>query len=454
MRIILAGLLLIALVTSAGAERIRVACTDFSTGMLSSMEAADPWTPYADELSMHSDAVLRWGGEYLVLVERLGVDALRILNPKTLALVNEFSTGGGSNPQDVIVLGDKAYISCNNRNEILVVEWPSGNPLDTVDLSAWADGDGYGEPAGMLLANDLIFVAIQRLDRDFYWLPVGDSYLAVIDPANDTLVDVNPGQAGVQAIALPAANPNGELQRFDDQIWLSCVGGFGLTDGGLVRVNPMSFNAELFIAESEFGGDLGDVGFADSSHAWAIVTDASFNTHLYKFNPTAGGLPEMAIAGAGWIFNDLEIFGDALYVTDRSYAAEGLRVLDAETGDLLSSAVDMGLPPYDILAPNNSQVDVPEAPALLQLSSWPNPFNPQTTIRFDLENRSRVSLSIFDSAGRKLRTLLADEELDPGSRESVWDGRGEQGQRFPSGVYHAKLRIAGREFGLKLVLLK
>ncbi len=454
MKHILTISLILAFVSSAGAERIRAACTDFSTGMLSSMEAADPWTPYADELSMHSDAVLRWGGEYLVLVGRLGVDALRLFNPETLALVNEFSTGAGSNPQDVIVLGDKAYITCNNLNEILIVEWPSGELLNTVDISAWVDDDGYCEAAGMVLANDLIFVAIQRLDRDFYWLPVGDSYLAVLDPSTDTLVDVNPGQVGVQAIALPFSNPTGELQAFGGYLWLSCVGAFGLTDGALVRVDPLSYLASSFIPETDFLGDIGDTGFVDGAHAWAIITDASFNTNLYRFDPSGAESPAFVMAGSGWVFNDLEVWNGSLYLGDQSYAADGVSILDAFSGELIHGPVDLGLPPFDLLAPGETLVDAGETPLPTRLSCWPNPFNPRTRIRFELEERSRVSLSIFDSAGRKLRCLVADAEFEAGSRELVWDGQGESGQSLPSGVYHARLQAAGREFGLKLVLLK
>jgi len=454
MKNILTNLLLIALVSSAGAERIRVACTDFSTGMLSSMEAADPWTPFADELSMHSDAVLRWGGEHLILVERLGVDALRIFDPETLALVNEFSAGAGSNPQDVIVLGDKAYISCNNLNEILIVQWPSGILLGSVDLSAWIDEDGYAEPAGMVLINDLIFVAIQRLDRSFYWLPVGDSYLAVLDPSTDTLVDVNPGQAGVQAIALPYSNPTGEIQSFGGYLWLSCVATYGLTDGALVRVDPQNFLASGFLPETDFLGDIGDTGFVDGSHAWAIITDASFNTNLYRFDPSAAESPTFVMAGSGWVYNDLEVWNGSLYLGDQSYAADGLLVLDAWSGELEHGPVDLGLPPFDLLAPLDSQVDVTEVPAPVCLSSWPNPFNPWTKIHFDLEEHSRVSLSIFDSMGRRVRLLLENETLAAGLKEVVWDGSNGHGQSLPSGVYHARVVAAGQEFGLKLVLLK
>jgi len=453
-RIILASILLAA-ITGAKAERIRAACTDFSTGMLASLEAADPWTPYADELSIHSDAVLRWGEGHLAVIERLGVDAVRVLDSETLALISQFSTGTESNPQDLIVVGGKAYISCNNTNEILIVAWPSGAPLGSVDLSGWADADGYAEPAGMALAEGLIFVAIQRLDRDYYWLPVGDSYLAVLDPSTDTLVDVNPGQEGVQAIELPASNPSGELQVSGGAVWASCTGAFGLQDGGLLRVDPVDFTAETVVAESAFGGDLGDICFYDPTHAWALVSDAGFNTNLYRFDPSDfGAAPELVLAGAGWIYTDLEAYGTNLFLADQSYGAAGVRVLDGATGDLLAGPLNLGLPPFDLLAPPGGEVDAPDPPAFARLSAWPNPFNPATTIRFELAEPDRASLAIFDSSGRRLRRLVSGEVMGAGNHEFRWNGRDERGLSLPSGLYHARLVAGGQTLAVKLLLLK
>ncbi len=452
-RIVIVAVLLI-IAAGAKGERLRAVCTDFSTGMLSSMLTADPWTAYQDELSIHSDAVLRWGGEYLVVIERLGVDAIRVLDPEDLSSVSEFSTGAGSNPQDIVVVGDRAFISCNNLNDILIVDWPSGAPLGSVSLSPWSDEDGYAEPAGMILAEDLIYIAIQRLDRDYYWLPVGDSYLAVLDPSTDALVDVNPGQAGVQAIELPFTNPAGEIQSFGGFLWLSCVGAFGLMDGALVRVDPVSFEAGGFLPETDFLGDIGDTGFHDGAMAWAIVTDASFNTNLWRFDPSGAESPAFALGGGGWVFNDLEVWEGTLFLGDQSYGNDGVLVMDAASGAPITGPVDLGLPPYDLLAPMSESVDVPEAPAFPGISAWPNPFNPTTTLRFELEEAAEVFVEVYDCMGRKVRTLLAGAPRGPGEHELRFDGRGDGGESLPSGLYHARVRAAGRTFGVKLVLMK
>lgn len=71
----------------------------------------------------------------------------------------------------------------------------------------------------------------------------------------------------------------------------------------------------------------------------------------------------------------------------------------------------------------------------------PNPFNPETWIRFDLPRAGRVSLRIYGVDGRLLREWR--ESLPPGRHRIRWDGRTEQGIGVSSGVYFAKLRVEG-----------
>jgi hypothetical protein len=88
------------------------------------------------------------------------------------------------------------------------------------------------------------------------------------------------------------------------------------------------------------------------------------------------------------------------------------------------------------------------------LAPHPNPFNPSTRLRYELQAGGHVGLEILDAQGRALRTLL-DEELSAGPGFVVWDGRDGQGARVASGVYFARLRLDGRDLGRqKLLLLK
>lgn len=83
----------------------------------------------------------------------------------------------------------------------------------------------------------------------------------------------------------------------------------------------------------------------------------------------------------------------------------------------------------------------------------PNPFNPATRIRFELERDSQVSLNICDVQGRLIVTLL-HAKRPAGQHEVLWNGTGARGQCLPSGVYRYTLET---EFGNQtrsMVLLK
>jgi hypothetical protein len=84
----------------------------------------------------------------------------------------------------------------------------------------------------------------------------------------------------------------------------------------------------------------------------------------------------------------------------------------------------------------------------------PNPFNPTTTIRFDLAREGRVTLWIYDVAGRQVRELL-DEVRAPGYGQSVtWNGRDANGCRVASGVYFYRLEAPDRSATRKFIVLK
>ncbi len=69
----------------------------------------------------------------------------------------------------------------------------------------------------------------------------------------------------------------------------------------------------------------------------------------------------------------------------------------------------------------------------------PNPFNPTTTIRYDLPEASYVSLVIYDILGRKVRTLFDNRE-EAGFKNVVWDGKDNFGNGISTGIYIYMLR--------------
>jgi predicted outer membrane repeat protein len=84
---------------------------------------------------------------------------------------------------------------------------------------------------------------------------------------------------------------------------------------------------------------------------------------------------------------------------------------------------------------------------------YPNPFNPQTTIKYDLARQGRVSVAVFDLAGRLVHQLL-DESVAPGHHEVTWRGRDSRGRTAAAGVYFVRLKTADTTDTRRMTLVK
>jgi hypothetical protein len=89
----------------------------------------------------------------------------------------------------------------------------------------------------------------------------------------------------------------------------------------------------------------------------------------------------------------------------------------------------------------------------MNLSVAPNPFNPQTTLSFDLAAAGRATLQVFDLAGRHVRTLIS-AELPAGRHDLKWDGADSNGHSVASGAYVARVTTDQGTAVVKMQLLR
>ncbi len=87
------------------------------------------------------------------------------------------------------------------------------------------------------------------------------------------------------------------------------------------------------------------------------------------------------------------------------------------------------------------------------LESWPNPFNPRTTIHFTLPAAQPAQLHVVDAAGRRV-AQLCDELLTAGDHARTWNGTHQHGRKVPAGLYFAVLETGGARHAFKLVMVK
>jgi len=103
---------------------------------------------------------------------------------------------------------------------------------------------------------------------------------------------------------------------------------------------------------------------------------------------------------------------------------------------------------------SGSQPQPRDLPAEVALSSpRPNPFSNETRYEAALPNDAKVRVAIYDVSGRLMRVLV-DRTLPAGRHSLSWDGRNEQGEAVPSGIYFARLSTPGFERQVKGVLLR
>lgn len=94
---------------------------------------------------------------------------------------------------------------------------------------------------------------------------------------------------------------------------------------------------------------------------------------------------------------------------------------------------------------NEISINVPSS---LILENYPNPFNPSTTIRFDLKKAGHVELAIYDLLGQQIEKLI-DQQLQVGTHKIVF-----KTQNLPSGIYITRLRAGNQIVTRKMILMK
>jgi hypothetical protein len=132
-------------------------------------------------------------------------------------------------------------------------------------------------------------------------------------------------------------------------------------------------------------------------------------------DPIEPGLPNL-IVGPQWVFSHAKM------------------ALPTETGQPLVAAINTSVSGV-------GDNDGPGAlPAVTRLeSAYPNPFNPHTTIAFEIPTPKEVTLRVFDLSGRLVRNLVDREPHAPGRHEIIWNGRDDARRQVASGTYFYRL---------------
>jgi subtilisin family serine protease len=172
-------------------------------------------------------------------------------------------------------------------------------------------------------------------------------------------------------------------------------------------------------------------------------------TEALDFTATAGGY--LSLGGASG-----QIAAYGYQVVEVTFSAAAL-LPGLHSTDITLTSNDPANPTLTIpttLEVTGDVTPVETAPAAFALlGAVPNPFNPQTTVRYSVPATGHVRLDVYDVQGRLVRTLV-DGTRSSGVNEARWDGRDATGRGVASGTYFARLRAGGQQSVKSLTLVR
>lgn len=169
---------------------------------------------------------------------------------------------------------------------------------------------------------------------------------------------------------------------------------------------------------------------SDSAQFWTYPGDG---TMPFQVGYGANGKNDH-FGAAGWLSYEHH-FGDQVYGNPGGYVSASDFLMDLDI-------------PTDLSAEGG-----PRPTAFTVRGNFPNPFNPSTTLEYDLAKPSRVRIEIFSVSGAKVRDLL-DQYQVTGHHFVRWDGRHDAGFSVPSGTYLYKVATEDAVEVRKMILLK
>ena len=123
-----------------------------------------------------------------------------------------------------------------------------------------------------------------------------------------------------------------------------------------------------------------------------------------------------------------------------------------------NSVEDFGTPPFAVEPFESRRTTLGQVKRTALYQNFPNPFNPETWIPYDLKDDASVTITIYDLNGHPVRALKLGRQ-EPGlyhskAKAAYWDGKNAAGEAVSSGLYFYNLRVGGENYLRKALLLK
>ena len=250
---------------------------------------------------------------------------------------------------------------------------------------------------------------------------------------------VTPDQLTTEALILEISLPGEETEIFN------------VVDNDTVPL-PLIYGAQ-WQSEHEELEDLGEGSFFLTKSKSQSIVDAWGTVILPSGSYDALRIREDLTDEYSYLINDVVVYSDTVsaiyyqWVSKTALLLASIESLDDETDPNFTEAQF-----FERLKSTTTAIDEPENRLIVNgyqlYQNYPNPFNPTTNISFDLARAGMVELTVYDSNGRHVATLLNGYQ-NAGRYTLPWDASG-----LASGVYYYQLRGADFKLVKKGLLMK
>jgi hypothetical protein len=291
--------------------------------------------------AISGDPVLRAHGGKLYVVNRSTAN-VTVVDPTDWTVQAQFSTGAGSNPQDVALDGSFAWVTLYNRPEVQVWDLAAAAPaapVAAVDLSVY-DIDGVPNANSIAIVEGRAYVTLDLLDTGMFPRPRGKGKVVVIDTASRQIVT---------ALDLQYENPYDFMFVRNDRLIVATFADFSGTLCCLEQIVPGAEpRVEACLVENtQVMGIINSIAVGPTETYLAVSSfDADFNqTAQIRRLAADGTLASDPMTPAEQVPTDVA-WAPTGHLVYSDWKAGGLRVLDLAQGREISpGALDIGLPP-------------------------------------------------------------------------------------------------------------
>ena len=288
--------------------------------------------------------------------------------------------------------------------------------------------------------DDALILDPEQAEWDFYHYMVGvqslpDSSVVINEINYNSADDFDPGDW------VELYNPTGQPQNIgnwifkdedDDHIFLIPENTILVTGEYLVLNNDTTSFTTLFPDVNNFVGDLG-FGFSGGGESLRLYNSDSILIDTVAYDDS-DPWPE-----------DPDGNGPTLELIHPSMDNAMVENWAASEGYGTPGSVN------SVYLVNKYEPNIPEQ--FHVFNNYPNPFNPITTITYELPVNRHVNISIFNMLGRRVRTLV-DQEMGAGTKSLIWNATNDYGKPVGAGVYLYQIQAGDFRQVKKMVLLK